>query len=165
MVVEQVSIRLDRCHIHSGNLTNISAPWSFATGLLCGITFANEHANGNTMPVHISNTKFISNYGGAVTFFVSGRSSYTCNNSAYMILVDRCEFSNNAAYFGHTAIKAGMMSDDANPRVTVQENVLKVRLIIQNSMIHHNTKLPSISSQISDVIVFFSASRSCYCKF
>ena len=153
--VEQVSIRLDRCHIHSGNLTNISAPWSFATGLLCGITFANEHANGNTMPVHISNTKFISNYGGAVTFFVSGRSSYTCNNSAYMILVDRCEFSNNAAYFGHTAIKAGMMSDDANPRVTVQENVLKVRLIIQNSMIHHNTKLPSISSQISDVIVFF----------
>ena len=33
----------------------------------------NEHANGNTMPVHISNTKFISNYGGAVTLFVGGR--------------------------------------------------------------------------------------------
>ena len=67
--VEHVSIRFDRCHIHSGNLTSTSAPWSFATGLLCGITFVNEHANGNTMPVHISNTKFTSNYGGAVTFF------------------------------------------------------------------------------------------------
>ena len=153
--VEHISIRLDRCHIHSGNLTNISAPWSFATGLLCGITVVNEHANGNTMPVHISNTKFISNYGGAVTFFVGGRCLYTCNSSAYMILVDRCEFSNNMAHFGHTAIKAGMVSDNANPRVAVQENVLKVRLIIQNSMIHHNTKLPSLSSQISDVIVFF----------
>ena len=154
--VEHVSIRLDRCHIHSGNLTSTSAGWRFfATGLLCGITVVNEHANGNTMPVHISNTEFISNYGGAVTFIVGGRRTYTCNSSAYMILVDRCEFSNNAAHFGPTAIAAGMMSDNANPRVTVQENVLKVRLIIQNSMIHHNTKLPSISPQMSDVIFFF----------
>ena len=119
-----------------------------------GLTVVNEHANGNTMPVHISNTEFISNYGGAVTFIVGGRRTYTCNSSAYMILVDRCEFSNNAAHFGPTAIAAGMMSDNANPRVTVQENVLKVRLIIQNSMIHHNTKLPSISPQMSDVIFF-----------
>ena len=153
--VEHVSIRLDRCHIHSGNLTNISAPWSFATGLLCGITFVNEHANGNTMPVHISNTKFTSNYGGAVTFFFGGRRTYTCNSSAYMILVDRCEFSNNTAHLGHTAIAAGMLSDNGNLRVTVQENVLKVRLIIQNSMIHHNTKLPSSSPQRSEAIVFF----------
>ena len=152
--VDHIAIRLDRCHIHSGNLTSISDPRSFATGLLCGVTVVKEHADGNTMPVHISNTRFISNYGGAVAFFVGGRRTYTCNSSAYMIFVDRCEFSNNSAHFGHTAIKAGMMSDNVNPRVTVHESVLKVRLVIQNSTFHHNIELPSISSQTSGLLVF-----------
>ena len=57
------------------------------------VNFVNEHSNGNTMPVHISNTKVVSNYGGAMMFSFGDRSSYICNSSAYQMLIDSCEFS------------------------------------------------------------------------
>ena len=153
--VEHVSIRLDRCYIHSGNLTNSSLTWTTATGLSCVVNFVNEHANGNTIPVHISNTKFVSNYGGAMMFTFAGRSSCICNSSAYQMLIDSCEFSNNMAQIiGSTGITAMMMSDKGNPRVTVQETVLKVRLVIQNSTFHHNCKLQTVSQQNVALIRF-----------
>ena len=153
--VEHVSIRLDKCYIHSGNLTNFSLTWSTATGLSCVVNFVNEHANGNTMPVHISSTKFVSNYGGAMVFIFGSRSSCICNSSAYQVLIDSCEFSNNMVQIiGSTGITAMMMSDKGNTRVTVQETVLKVRLVIRNSTFHHNCKSQTVSPQNVDLIQF-----------
>ena len=107
------------------------------------------------IPVHISNTKFISNYESAVTLFVGGRRTYTCNSSTYTILVDRCEFSINSARFAHTALMAAMMSEVHNRRVNVHKNVLKVRIVIQNSTFHHNFKLQDFSQQNGDLIQFY----------
>ena len=47
------------------------------------------------------------------------------------------------------------MSDKFNARVTVQETVLKVRLVIQNSTFHHNYKLQTVSPQNVDLILFY----------
>ena len=147
---EHVAIRLDRCYIHSGR-SIIKA----ATGLTCLINSINEQANEKVMPVHISNTKFVSNRGGALLFGAGGRSSCVCNNSAYQILIDNCEFSNNFADFtAITGISATMLSDNGHPRVTVQETVLKVRLVIQNSTFHHNYKLQTVSQRNVYLILF-----------
>ena len=153
--VEHVAVRLDRCYIHSGNLTQFAAPFSLATGLIGSITSVYEHTNGNRIPLQISNTKFISNYSGAVLFGIGGKSGCICNSSAYQILVDNCEFFNNSAQFRYTAISAGMMSNNLNPRVTVHETVLKVRLVIQNSTFHHNIELQTVSQQNVDFIQFY----------
>lgn len=51
------------------------------------------------------------------------------------ILIDSCEV------YGQTGLTAGMVSDKSDPRVTVQEPVLKMRLGIQNPSFHHNIKL------------------------
>ena len=45
------------------------------------------------------------------------------------------------AHFGHTGLTVGMVSDKGAPRVTVQEPVLKMRLVIQNSFFPHNIML------------------------
>ena len=130
---EHVTVRLDRCYIQSGYVTNAWFSWtSLATGLTCSIAPVNESFNRNTTSVHISNTKFISNYGGAVGFTFYGRSSYSCSSSAYQILIDSCEVSNNFAHSGHTGIR---MSDESDA------SVFKVRFVIQNSSFHHNIKL------------------------
>ena len=120
------------------------------------VNFVNEHSDGSTVPVHISNTKFVSNYGGAMMFSFGDRSSYICNSSAYQMLIDSCEFSNNVnmAQIGHTGIAGMMMSDKMNPQVTVHETVLEVRLVIQNSTFHHNYKLQTFSQQNVDLIQF-----------
>ena len=151
--VEHVAIRLDRCSIQSGS--NLFDKVILTTGLPCAINFVNEHSNGNTIPVHISNTEFASNRGGAVHFTLGGRSSCACNSSAYQILIDNCEFSNNSAQIGHSGLAALLMSDKFNARVTVQESVLKVRLVIQNSTFHHNYKLQTVSPQNVDLIQFY----------
>ena len=135
---EHVTVRFDRCYIQSGNVTETwSSLTSFPTGLTCWITPVNEYFNRNTMPLHISNTKFISNYGGAAALTFQGRSCYTCNSSSYQILIDSCEVSNNLAHSGYTGLVAGVMSDKSDPWASV----LKVRLVIQNSSFHHNIKL------------------------
>ena len=105
--------------------------------------------------MHISNTEFASNRAGAVHFTLGGRSSCACNSSAYQILIDNCEFSNNSAHIGHSGLSAVLMSDKFNARVTVQETVLKVRLVIQNSTFHHNYKLQTVSPQNVDLIQFY----------
>ena len=62
--IQHVTIRLDRCYIQSGNVTAAWFSWvSVVTGLTCLIIPVNEHFNRNITSVHISNTKFISNYG------------------------------------------------------------------------------------------------------
>ena len=130
---EHVTVRLDRCYIQSGNVTTAWFSWdSVVTGLTFLIAPVNESFNRNTMSVHISNTKFISNYGGAAAFTFYGRSSYSCNSSAYQILIDSCEVSNNFAHIGQTGIR---MSDKSDA------SVFKVKLVIQNSSFHHNIKL------------------------
>ena len=58
------------------------------------------------------------------------------------------------AQIGHTGIVAMMMSDKMNPRVTVHETVLKVRLVIQNSTFHQNYKSQTFSQQNVDLIQF-----------
>ena len=150
--IEHVAIRFDRCYIHSGS------KWfdklMVTTGLTCGILFVDEHSNGNSMPVHISNTKFVSNFGCALSFSIGGRGSCVCNSSAYQILIESCEFSNNSAQIGPSGIVATFMSDNLNMRVSVQETVLKVRLVIHNSMFHHNTKLQTVSQQNVALIMF-----------
>ena len=151
--VEHVAIRFDRCYIHSGS--NWFDQVVMATGLTCGVQFVNEHANGNSMPVHISSTKFVSNYGGAVSLSLGGRDSCVCNSSAYQILIDSCEFSNNSAQIGHSGLAATIYSDKFNLRVPVQETVLKVRLVIQNSTFRHNYKMPTVYQQNVDLIKFF----------
>ena len=153
--VEHVAIRLDRCYIHTGK---IASTWlqtiSVSTGLTCTVTLVDEHLKGNTMPVHISNTKFISNYGGALLFVVGARRSFVCNSSAYQILLESCEVSNNLAHFGHTGLIAGTLSDERRSRVSVQETVLKVRLVIQNSTFHRNYKLQAFSQENVALIQF-----------
>ena len=143
--VEHVTIRMDRCYIHSGrNSWLMLGEGVPPTGLICTFFSMIEQANEKVMPVHISNTKFVSNYGGAVAFGIGGRSSCACNSSTYQILIDSCEFSNNSAQTGHGGLSATMFSSEGNPRVTVQETVLKVRLVIQHSSFHHNTKLQTV---------------------
>ena len=153
--VEHVAVRLDRCYIHSGK---IASTWlqtiSVSTGLTSTVTLVDEHLKGNTMPVHISRTKFISNYGGALSFVVGARSSFVCNSSTYQILLEGCEVSANVAHFGHTGLMAGMLSDERRSRVSVQESVLKLRLVIQNSTFHHNCKLQAFSQEDVDLIQF-----------
>ena len=151
--VEHVTIRMDRCYIHSGRsnwLGKVLSP----TGIICTIYSMTEQANEKEMTVHISNTKFVSNYGGAVAFGIGGRSSCACNSSTYQILIDSCEFSNNSAPFGHIGISATMFSNEGNPRVTVQETVLKVRLVIQHSSFHHHAKLKGFSQEYIALIMF-----------
>ena len=153
--VEHVRIKLDRCYISSSeNTRSWLYQFEIPTGLACGITYtyANEHSNGNTVPVYILNTKFFSNYAGAVTFVAGGRSSCTCNSSAYQILIDNCEFFDNSARLGHTALFASLTTDEYSFRDTVQETVLKVRLVIQNSVFHHNL---GFSQQRTDLIQFY----------
>ena len=149
---QHVTVRLDKCYIESGMTESYRT--YFAKGLQCWIGPMNEHFDRNTMPLHISNTKFISNYGGAATFFVYGESNCTCNSSVYKILIDSCEVSNNVAPTGHTGLLATMVSDDSDPRVTVQQPVLKMKLVIQNSSFHHNIKLQQHSLKDVRVLGF-----------
>ena len=153
--VEHVTVRLDRCYIYSGK---IASTWlqtiSVSTGLTCTVTLVDEHLKGDTMPVHISNTKFISNYGGALLFVVGARRSFVCNSSVYQILLESCEVSTNLAHFGHTGLIAGMLSDKRRSRVSVQETVLKVRLVIQTSTFHNNYKLQAFSQENVALIQF-----------
>ena len=150
--VKLIAIRLDRCHIDFGKRTEASDPLlPLSTGLTCLIT----HFKDNIVHVHISNTKFTSNYDGAVTLFVGGRHTYTRNNSTYMILVDGCEFSSNSAHFSHTGLMAAMMFEMHSSKITVHKNVLNVRIVIQNSTFHHNFKLQNFSQQNGDLIQFY----------
>ena len=107
--VQHVVIRFDRCSIHSGSNWFDKVQVPLTTGLSCVVDFVNEHSNGNTIPVHISNTEFASNR-GAVHFMLGGRSSCACNSSAYQILIDNCEFSNNSAQIGYSGLAACLIN-------------------------------------------------------
>ena len=155
--VEHAKIRVDRCYIHSGKMEKpwlTSSQMSFATGLMCGVTLAKEDLNGDTTPVYISNTKFDSNVGGAATFVFGGKTSCACNSSAYHVVVDNCEFTTNLADIGHTGLMAGIMSDKFKPLVAVQETVLRVRLVIQNSAFHHNFKVRGRRQNLDLIRIF-----------
>ena len=132
---EHVKFRIDRCHIHSGKGSpGVSQYPLHSTGLVCVLSFIKEHFKGNTMPLHISNTKFTSTTGNVMTLTIYGRSS--CG-SGYQVLMDSCEFFGNTAGPKQTA---ALFASVANEKqiVTAQETVLKVRFLIKNSTFHHN---------------------------
>ena len=135
---EHVKFRIDRCHIHSGKGSpGVSQfPLRF-TGLVCDFSFIKEHFKGNTMPLHISNTKFTSNTGNVMALAIHGRSNCVCNSSGYEVLMDSCEFFGNTAGPKQTAVLFASVANEKQI-VTVQETVLKVRFLIKNSTFHHN---------------------------
>ena len=132
-----VNVRIDRCQIQYGKIElNSQHGFPVAAGIFSIILFAKEHVDRSLVPLHISNTNFTYNLGGALELFIIARETIVCNGRGYEIIIDNCKVFNNSALFNSAAMT--FLLEYQKPAVL--ETPINVGITIKDSEFHQNVE-------------------------
>ena len=136
--VHHTQVTIHNCTIEHG-YTELLWPHPFlgtthAAGLKYTITFA-KHSDGRVPQIlKVSNTRFSSNFGGAMALMVLPENSAVCNSSGYEFIIENSEFTNNSAL----SFSAGIFASMIYMRPVVLESVFNVQVTIINTSFNNN---------------------------
>ena len=132
----KINVRIDRCRIQYGLYwSQPSHDTARAAGIVSFIVFANEHLD-NSVPLHISNSNFTQNVGGALELTIMARKTVVYNSKGYDIIIENCKVISNLAL----SFSAAMMFSLIYQKPPILETVLNVGITIKESEFHQNVE-------------------------
>ena len=139
-----IGIRFTQVTIHNCSIeygyTELLWPKPFlktvhTAGLAYQNFFMNDHSDGKVRQIlKISNTRFSSNFGGAMAVTALSRNSAMCNSSGFEILIESSEFTSNSAL----SFSAGLLAMMVYMQPAVLERVTNIQITIINTSFHNN---------------------------
>ena len=134
-----IQVTIHNCSIEDG-YTELLWPKPFlktvhTAGLAFEMNFLDDHSDGQVIQIlKISNTRFSSNFGGAMALTALPRNSAVCNSSGFEILIENSEFTGNSAL----SFSAGLFAMMAYMQPAVLERVFNIKFTIVNTSFHNN---------------------------
>ena len=136
--VHHTQITIHNCSIEYG-YTELLWPRPFlgtvhAAGLKYTVTFA-KHSDGRVPQIlKVSNTRFSSNFGGAMALMALSENSAMCNSSGFEFLIEDSEFTNNSAL----SFSAGILASMIYRQPILLESVFNIQVTIVNTSFNNN---------------------------
>ena len=132
-----ISVRIHQCEIHHG-YTELAWPQpslsnTHAAGIAVHVLWAKDQLD-RTVSLHISNTNFSYNLGGAIALSIHAIGTTICKGKGIKIALNNCNIVNNQA----VSFSAGMHVNILYQKPTVFESVLDVQVIVQSTRFHDN---------------------------
>ena len=137
--VGHTQITIHNCSIEYG-YTELLWPRPFlraahAAGLEYLAFISGKNSDGRVSQIlKVSNTRFSSNFGGAMALMALSENSAMCNSSGFEFLIEDSEFTNNSAL----SFSAGIFASMIYRQPVLLENVFKIQVTIINTSFNNN---------------------------